>query len=117
MYKNRNFFWRFRGNEKKYLLDILKKGVKLKKKSYNLLLEKKWSKYHKKKYSITANSCTSALHSSFCAIGLKKKDEVLVPALTPVMCANAIIFSDATPVFVDSKFLDKYNDKIKTHNT
>ena len=36
MYKNRNFFWRFRGNEKKYLLDVLKKGVKLKKKSYNL---------------------------------------------------------------------------------
>ena len=26
MYKNKNFFWRFRGNEKKYLLDILKKG-------------------------------------------------------------------------------------------
>ena len=43
------------------------------------------------------------MHSAFCAIGLKKKDEVLVPALTPVMCANAIIFSGATPVFVDSK--------------
>ncbi len=98
-----HFFWKFQGNEKKYLLDILKRGIKPKIRSYNLLLEKKWSKYHKRKYSITANSCTSALHSAFCAIGLKKNDEVLVPALTPVMCANAIIFSGAKPVFVDSK--------------
>jgi perosamine synthetase len=103
MYKNNTFFWRFRGNEKKYLINILKKGVKLKKHSYNLLLEKKWSKYHKRKYSITTNSCTSALHSAFCAIGLKKNDEVLVPALTPVMCANVIIFADGTPIFIDTK--------------
>ena len=103
MHSKNNFFWRFQGNEKKYLLDILKRGIKPKIRSYNLLLEKKWSKYHKRKYSITTNSCTSALHSAFCAIGLKKKDEVLVPALTPVMCANTIIFSGATPIFVDSK--------------
>ena len=103
MFKNKIFFWRFRGNEEKYLRSILKRGFSLKKESYNLLLEKKWSKYHKRKYSITTNSCTSALHAAFCAIGLKKNDEVLVPSLTPIMCANAIFFSGATPIFVDSK--------------
>ena len=104
MINKKKLNWRFQGNENKYLLDILKKGVKLKEKSYNLLLEKKWSKFHNRKYSITTNSCTSALHAAFCALDLKKNDEVLVPSLTPVMCANAIIFSGATPIFVDSKF-------------
>ena len=98
MINKKKLNWRFQGNENKYLLDILKKGVKLKEKSYNLLLEKKWSKFHNRKYSITTNSCTSALHAAFCALDLKKNDEVLVPSLTPVMCANAIIFSGATPI-------------------
>ena len=101
MLKKENFYWRFNGNEKKYLTDILKRGLKPKKKTYNLILEKKWSKYHNLKYSITINSCTSALHVALLSLGCKKGDEVLVPSLTPVMCANAIIFTGATPVFVD----------------
>ena len=97
----KNLFWRFNGNEKKYLTDILKRGLKPKKKNYNLILEKKWSNYHNLNYSITINSCTSALHIAFLSLGCKKGDEVLVPSLTPVMCANAIIFTGATPIFVD----------------
>jgi perosamine synthetase len=100
--KNQIFNWRFSGNEKKYLNDILKTGLKPKRrKTYNSILEKEWSKYHKLKYSITVNSCTSALHVAFLSIGCKVGDEVLVPSLTPVMTANAIIFTGATPVFVD----------------
>ena len=41
MRSKNHFFWRFQGNEKKYLLDILKRGIKPKIRSYNLLLEKK----------------------------------------------------------------------------
>ena len=37
---NKNLFWRFSGNEKKYLTDILKRGLKPKKKNFNLILEK-----------------------------------------------------------------------------
>ena len=100
--KNQNYYWRFAGNEKKYLADILKTGLKPKKrKTYNQILEKKWSKYHKLDYSITLNSCTSALHVALLSIGCKAGDEVLVPSLTPVMTANAIIFTGATPIFVD----------------
>jgi perosamine synthetase len=98
--KNANLNWRFRGNENRYLNEILIRGLKPKK-SFNLFLEKKWSKFHKIKYSITVNSCTSALHVALLAIGCKAGDEVLVPALTPVMCANSIIFTGATPIFVD----------------
>ena len=116
MSKKAKFFWRFNGNEKKYLLDILRRGLKPKKKTYNLILEKKWSEYHNLKYSVTINSCTSALHVAFLSLGCKSGDEVLVPSLTPVMCANAIIFTGATPVFVDvdeDTFLMSKKDLIK----
>ena len=97
-----NFFWRFSGNENRYLKKILSRGLRPKKeKIFNYLLEKKWSHFHKLKYSITTNSCTSALHVALLSLGFQKGDEVLVPSLTPVMCANAIIFAGLTPVFVD----------------
>jgi len=99
---NSNFFWRFSGNKNIYLKKILCRGLRPKKeKTFNYLLEKKWSNYHKLKYSITTNSCTSALHVALLSLDFKKGDEVLVPSLTPVMCANAIIFAGLTPVFVD----------------
>ncbi len=112
-----NLFWRFRGNELKYLKQILKRGLRPKKeKNFNLLLEKKWSKLHKIKYSITLNSCTSALHTALLSLGLKKNDEVLVPALIPVMPLNAIIFAGLKPVYVDVEpdtFLIDPKDVIK----
>lgn len=116
MIKKNNFFWRFQGNEKNYLLDILKRGLKPKKKTYNSILEKKWSQFHNLNYSVTINSCTSALHIALLSLGCKQGDEVLVPSLTPVMCANAIIFTGATPVFVDvdqDTFLMSPEDLIK----
>jgi perosamine synthetase len=98
-----NFFWRFRGNEVVHLKKILNRGLRPKKeKNFNLLLEKKWCDLHKIKYSVTVNSCTSALHIALLSLFLKKGDEVLVPSLTPAMCAYAIIYSGLTPVFVDS---------------
>ena len=116
MLKNK-FYWRFKGNENKYINKILKRGLRPKKeKNFNLLLEKKWSKIHKVKYSITVNSCTSGLHAGLCALSLKKNDEVLIPALTPVMPANAVIFAGLKPIFVDvdpKTFLMDPNDLVK----
>ena len=40
--------------------------------------------------------CIRDSHIAFLSLGCKKGDEVLVPSLTPVMCANAIIFTGAT---------------------
>ena len=105
---------KFNGNEIKYVLNSLNNGLKSSKEgSYNLLLEKSWSKYHKTKHSITINSCTSGLHVSLLALGCKTGDEVLVPALTPIMCATTIYFTGATPVYVDvdpKTFLIDIND-------
>ena len=98
---NKNYFWRFSGNEKKYIDTIFKKGFKFKNKSFSERLEDKFSKLHNVKYSICLNSCTSALHVAFMAIGIQKGDEVLVPALTPIMCGTSIHLAGGTPVYVD----------------
>ena len=91
----------FNSNEEKYIQSIIKFGLKSKKNNFNSKLEKKWSHFHGLNYSVTVNSCTSALHTSFLAIGIKKNDEVLVPALTPIMCGTSIHLAGGTPVYVD----------------
>ena len=97
-------FWRFSGNEEKYVNEIFKKGLKFKNKSYSERLENRFSKLHDVKYSICINSCTSALHIAFLAIGIKKGDEVLVPSLTPVMCGTTIHLAGGTPVYTDVNY-------------
>lgn len=106
-------FWRFSGNEEKYVNEIFKKGLKFKNKSYSERLENRFSKLHDVKYSICINSCTSALHIAFLAIGIKKDDEVLVPSLTPIMCGTTVHLAGGTPVYTDvnhETFLIDEND-------
>ncbi|MDO8553031.1 MAG: UDP-4-amino-4,6-dideoxy-N-acetyl-beta-L-altrosamine transaminase [bacterium] len=54
------------------------------------------------KFAIAFNSGTAALHAAYFAAGIKKGDEVIVPALTFAATANAALYLGATPVFADS---------------
>ncbi|MFC2093016.1 DegT/DnrJ/EryC1/StrS family aminotransferase [Bacteroidota bacterium] len=63
--------------------------------------EERFSKFVKSKYSIASSSCTTALHIALAALGIKKGDEVIVPAFTWVSTANAIEFTGAKPIFCD----------------
>ena len=106
-------FWRFSGREEDYINNILKFGLKHPKNSFNERLEKRWSEFHNLNYSITINSCTSALHIACLSLGIKKYDEVLVPALTPIMCGTSIHLAGGTPVYVDvdnNSFLLDFKD-------
>lgn len=47
------------------------------------------------------SSGTAALHTAMHAAGIGPGDEVLVPAITFVATANAVVFQGGTPVFVD----------------
>src|SRR5215212_6211285 len=49
----------------------------------------------------TANG-TVSLHLAFAALGIGPGDEVIVPTLTYVASVNAIAYTGATPVFVDT---------------
>ena len=48
-------------------------------------------------------SGTAALHLALHLVGVRPGDEVLVPTLTFVATANAVTYTGATPVFVDSE--------------
>lgn len=96
--------WRFKGNELKYLEQVIGTGFRAGADgSFNEKLESEWSSIHDNKFSITFNSCTSALHASMLALDCGPGDEVLVPSLTPLMCGLTIHYTGATPVYVDSK--------------
>ncbi len=52
-------------------------------------------------YCLTLNSGTSALHASLLAYDIRKDDEVIVPSFSFIATANAVLFVDAKPKFVD----------------
>ena len=58
-------------------------------------------KYTKSKYAVAVSNCTAALHLSLKALGIKERDEVIIPDLTFVADASAILACNAKPVIVD----------------
>ena len=63
--------------------------------------ENDFCKYSKAKYAIAVSNCTAALHLSLKALGIKENDEVIIPDLTFVADANAVLACNAKPVIVD----------------
>jgi perosamine synthetase len=53
------------------------------------------------RYGVATSSGTSALHLALKTIGIGPGDEVIVPSLTYVATASAIVYTGAVPVFVD----------------
>jgi perosamine synthetase len=94
--------WRFKGNELKYLTNVLNSGFKAGADgAFTTKLEGLFSEKYRQEYAVAFNSGTTTLHAILLAIGCKPKDEVLVPSLTPLMCGLAIYYTGATPVYVD----------------
>ena len=52
-------------------------------------------------HALAVSNGTAALHLALAAAGIAPGDEVLLPALTFVACANVVRMLGATPVFVD----------------
>jgi dTDP-4-amino-4,6-dideoxygalactose transaminase len=63
--------------------------------------EDKWSAFTGSKHSIAVTSCTTGLHLSLAALGLKADDEVIVPAFTWISTANVVEHLGAKVVFCD----------------
>ncbi len=60
------------------------------------------------KHSLALNSGTSALHLGLLALGVAEGDEVLCPSFTFAATINAVSYTGATPIIVDSEF-DTWN--------
>ena len=63
--------------------------------------ESDFCKYSKAKYAVAVSNCTAALHLSLMALGIKENDEVIIPDLTFVADANAVLACNAKPVVAD----------------
>ncbi len=55
----------------------------------------------KSEHAVAFSSGTAALHGAAAAIGVQPGDEVIVPAITFVATANAVVYCGARPVFAD----------------
>ncbi len=89
-------------NELKNVIDAVKSGWVSSKGPFIEEFEKKFSSYIGVKYGIATSNGTVALHLALTALEMGPKDEVIVPALTFASVANAVLYTGAKPVFVDS---------------
>ncbi|MEK7151728.1 MAG: aminotransferase class I/II-fold pyridoxal phosphate-dependent enzyme, partial [Patescibacteria group bacterium] len=93
---------RFKGNELKYLSEILNSDLKFATvRSWISRFESAFTKRFGAKYAIASNSGTAALHQALAAVGIGPGDEVIIPAMTVIMCGYAVIQMHAVPVYAD----------------
>lgn len=53
------------------------------------------------RYAIAINSGTAALHVALAALDIKERDEVILPSLTFISTANAVLYQNAIPVLAE----------------
>jgi len=92
---------RFRGNEKKYVLDCIDSTYVSSVGKYVNLFEEKVAEYTGAKYAVATVNGTAALHVALLLAGVKRGDEVITQSLTFIATANAISYTGAKPVFID----------------
>ena len=63
--------------------------------------EQKFSEFVGAKYSLAVSNATNALHLACLGLGIGPGDEVIVPSLTFVATANAVLYSGAQVCFAD----------------
>jgi len=63
--------------------------------------EKEFKRFTKSKYAVTVSSCTAGLHLACQALGFKKGDEIIVPAITHIATAHAVSYCGASPIIAD----------------
>lgn len=88
--------------EKQYVNDCLDSSWISSKGKYIEAFEKSFSEKTNVKYATSVCNGTVALHVALLSIGIGKDDEVIVPTFTYIASVNAIQYTGATPVFVDS---------------
>ncbi len=71
--------------------------------------EKAFSDYLGGGFALAVSSGTAALHLALASIGLEKGDEVILPSLTFVATANAVLYAGGRPVFADIVGSDDLN--------
>ncbi len=85
-----------------YVTDALRTGWISSEGKYIKLFEEKFAEFVGVKHAVTVNNGTNALILAVRALELPKGSEIILPSMTIISCALAIIYNDLVPVFVDS---------------
>ena len=93
----------FFGKEIQYLKNTINQNFVSSAGKYVNKFENKIKEYTKAKFAIAVVNGTQAIYISLIACGVKKNEEVLIPALTFAGSVNAISYLGAEPHFVDSQ--------------
>jgi perosamine synthetase len=91
------------GNEAKYVMDCLESNWISSAGKYIPLFEEKFAAECGCKYGIACVNGTIALHLALAALGLEPGDEVILPTFTMIASINAVAYTGATPVLIDSE--------------
>ncbi|KKW37759.1 MAG: DegT/DnrJ/EryC1/StrS aminotransferase, partial [Candidatus Peribacteria bacterium GW2011_GWB1_54_5] len=86
---------------KRYVMDALNTGWISSAGEYLERFEREFASYIGMKHAVSTTNGTTALHLALAGIGIGEGDEVIVPDFTIVSCLNAVLYTGATPVFVD----------------
>jgi perosamine synthetase len=86
-----------------YVTDCIKSGWVSSLGEYVRNFESRFAAFCETQYGIATFNGTVALHLLAATLNLGPGDEVIMPSLTYVATANAIRYTGATPVFVDSE--------------
>jgi perosamine synthetase len=93
----------FGGNEIEYLKECIDSTYVSSVGKFVDRFEKELAQFIGAKHVVAVVNGTAALHIALKLAGVLPGDEVLIPALTFVATANAVIYCNATPHFVDSE--------------
>jgi perosamine synthetase len=94
----------FRGNEGKYVSECISSGWVSSVGAFVDRIEADLCDYTGAGFAVATVNGTAALHVALLLAGVRKDDEVVIPALSFVATANAVSYCGAIPHFVDVNF-------------
>jgi len=86
---------------RRYVLDCVDSGWISSLGKYVPRFEEELARFCEARHAVATANGTVALHLALAVLGIGAGDEVLVPDLTFVASANAVLYTGATPVLVD----------------
>lgn len=84
-----------------YVMDCIKSGWISSAGSYIAKFETAYAQFLGVRHAITTTNGTAALHLAVASLGIGNDDEVIMPDLTIISCPLSVLYTGATPVFVD----------------
>jgi len=92
-----------RGNELAYVSECIETEWVSSLGKYVAAFEQRMAEMCQRRYAISVCNGTAALHLALATLGIGPGDEVIVPSMTFVATANAVVYCGAEPIFCDSE--------------